>query len=474
MLNHVLEILKSHCFVDFHQPILLGVSGGSDSLCMLYLMHEAGIPVMVAHYNHRLRLEADREAKMVERWVEALGLPFYYAEREESSYINEELARQKRYEFLFKIAQQEKAQAVAVAHNADDQVETILLHLMRGSGLTGLKGMAFYSLPNAWSREIALIRPLLSTWRREIDEFIEARGLSPNIDRSNFDVSILRNRIRQELVPHLQTYSPQIKRLLCQTAELLNDEEMFIETWVDRAWKDCYIKKDRDQVELALDQFKKQAVNIQRRLVRRAISMLIPSLRDIDFGIVDRFITLSGRKKNYWNADLGEKLYFSKVDNRMIISKGELHLFGDFPRIAKGAIIPVQLPGTIKISPHWLLECHTVTLDNNSRKEIESNCNPYRIWLDLDKVDKPLVLRTRKTGDTFSPLGMEGHHIKLTDFMINEKIPCSFRDNWPLLAAGDDIVWVTGYHIANQFRVTKESKRAINISFNCDLNQIEK
>lgn len=469
MLNHVLEILKNRCFLNFHKPIVLGVSGGSDSLCMLYLLHEAAIPVIVAHYNHHLRPEADQEARRVEQWVKELGLPFHYGERENSAHINEEIARQKRYEFLFKIAQQENAQAVAVAHNADDQVETILLHILRGSGLSGLKGMAFYSLPNAWSREIALVRPLLSTWRREINEFIEARNLSPNIDRSNFDVSIMRNKIRQELIPHLQTYSPQIKRLLWQMAEILYDEEMFIETYVNRAWEVCFIKKDRHQIELNADQFIKQEITIQRRLVRRAISMLIPSLRDIDFGIVDRFILFCGRKKKYLNADLGERLYFSKIDNRAIITQGELRIPGDFPQITEGIIIPIHIPGTVEISPRWVLECISVTLDDNNRREIESNSDPYQIWLDLEKIDNPLILRTRKRGDTFNPLGMEGHHIKLSDYMINEKIPRSFRNRWPLLAAGEDIVWVTGYRMANKFRVTKDSKRAIHVSLNSNL-----
>ncbi len=467
MLHHVLKILKNRCFLDFSQPVVLGVSGGGDSLCMLYLLHEARIPLIVAHYNHHMRPEADQEALNVQCWVEDLGLPFVYGEREvrgeDVDHVSEEIARQKRYEFLFETANINKAQAVAVAHNADDQVETVLLHLLRGSGLTGLTGMAYYSLPNAWSREIPLVRPLLSTWRQEIDAFVKARNLSPNIDHSNFDVTLLRNRVRQELIPNLQTYSPQIKRRLCQMAEILTDEETMIEGVVEQAWTDCFIKNDVDLVELNAENIRSQKVNIQRRLARKAISYLIPSLRDIDYGIVDRFISLTGRDKNYRDADLGEGLHFSKNGDRVVITKGLFRFLGDMPQMTAGVVIPIEIPGMISLSPFWRLYVDKITLNDNNRQTIEGNSDPFQIWLDIDKVDLPLVLRTRKNGDTFYPYGLEGHRIKLSDFMINEKIPRSYRAKWPLVMSKNDIVWVMGHRLGHFFRVTAETRKAIHL-----------
>jgi tRNA(Ile)-lysidine synthase len=468
MLHHVLTILKDRCFLDFHQPVVLGVSGGSDSLCLLYLLHEAGIPIVVAHYNHHLRPEADQEAEQVNRWVENLGLPFVFGERiiegDVANHISEECARQKRYEFLFDTARDKKAQAVAVAHNADDQVETMLLHLLRGSGLTGLTGMAYYSLPNAWSQGIPLVRPLLSTWRQQIEVFIKERNLSPNVDNSNFDVTLLRNRIRRELIPYLQSYNPQIKRQLFQMAEILTDEETMIDGEVKQAWVDCFIKSEENSVELMVDEFRSQQINIQRRLVRKAISIIIPSLRDIDFGIIDRFITLSERNKNYHDADLGEGLHLSKNGNQVVITKGTLQHTGNTPQIDKGIVIPVQIPGMISLSASWCVVVERVMLGDDDRQKIEDNSDPCQIWLDIKNVESPMFFRTRKNGDIFCPLGMEGHSIKLSDFMINEKIPRSQRDNWPLLVVNGDIVWVAGRRNGHQYRVTPETREAVHLT----------
>ncbi len=468
MLHHVLTILKDRCFLDFDQPVVLGVSGGSDSLCMLYTMHEARIPIVVAHYNHHLRPEADQEAEQVSRWVEALGLPFVIGERriegENASHISEELARQKRYEFLFDVAREKKAQAVAVAHNADDQVETLLLHLLRGSGLTGLTGMAYYSLPNAWSRDIPLLRPLLATWRQEVDDFIKARNLTPNVDNSNFDITLTRNRVRRELIPYLQSYSPQIKQRLWQMADLLSDEEAMIDGVVEQAWADCFIKNESHSVDLNVDEFRSQKINIQRRLARRAIRILIPSLRDIDFGIIDRFITLTGRNKNYHNADLGEGLRLSKDWYRVTIIKGAPDLTEDAPQIDKGVVIPVEIPGMVTLSLSWRVFIERVMLSDDDRQAIENNADPTQCWLDIDNMDTPLFFRTRKNGDTFCPLGMEGHRIKLSDFMVNEKIPRLYRKNWPLLLVDGEIVWVAGRRAGHLYRVTAETREAIQMT----------
>ncbi|MBN1535291.1 MAG: tRNA lysidine(34) synthetase TilS [Anaerolineales bacterium] len=467
MLHHILKVLKLNCFVDFKQPIVLAVSGGSDSLFMLHMMRETKIPLFVTHYNHHMRVEADQEAEQVKYWAEEMGLPFIYGERslegKGADHISEETARQKRYEFLFTTALHHQAQAVAVAHNADDQVETVLLHLLRGCGLTGLTGMLYYSLPNAWSREIPLIRPLLATWRQEIDAFIEEKQLSPNIDHSNFDTKLLRNRVRQELIPFLQTYSPQVKRLIWQMAEILTDEETMIDQLVETAWKECFLRNMTNQVELNAISIDSQKINIQRRLVRKAISLLIPSIRDIDFGIVERFITLTGRKKNYLNADLGEGLLFTKQGKRVIITKGEFQVTDDVPQLDSGKIIPIKIPGVITLSPCWQMVVGHVVLDESTRKIIEENKDPWQLWLDADQVDTPLVLRRRKKGDTFCPAGMNGHRMKLSDFMVNEKIHQPQREKWPLLVSNDEILWVAGRRAGHFYRVTDETKQAVHL-----------
>lgn len=467
MLHHVLDILKNNCLLDFNRPVVLGVSGGADSLYMLYTLHEIGIPIVVAHYNHHLRKEADQEAELVQQWVTDIGLPFVFGERQtergSNDHISEEIARQKRYEFLFHAAQDLQAQAVAVAHTADDQVETVLLHLLRGSGLTGLTGMAYYLLPNAWSREIPLIRPLLSTWRQEIDAFIRENDLSPNIDRSNFDTNLLRNRVRQELLPYLQTYNPQVKRLLWQMAEILSDEENLIDEIVERAWEDCFIVKFSDQVELNARSIRLQKINIQRRLARRAISLLIPSLRDIDFGIIERFLFFCHRSKNYLDADLGEGLHLSKQGDRVAITRGLYIPDPRMPQLETEKVIPIDAPGVVLLSPTWQLHVELVPLDDIQRKKLQENSDPFQLWLDAEELNKPLLLRARKKGDSFCPLGMNGQRIKLSDYMINLKISRTLRAKWPLLLSNTEIVWVVGKRAGHYCRISEKTKNSVHL-----------
>jgi len=147
-----------------------------------------------------------------------------------------------------------------------------------------------------------------------------------------------------------------------------------------------------------------------------------------------------------------------------MITQGEYQVTDDFPQIAVESVISVPVPGTVKILPYWTLETRVVALDDHLKKEIESNSNPYQAWLDIDKVDLPLQMRARRSGDRFCPLGMEGHSIKLSDFMVNERIPRYLRNSLPLILSGKTIAWVIPYRIAHQFRVTAQTERVVWLS----------
>ena len=212
MLDHIQSTLERDCQILPDKQILVGVSGGADSLCLLDILIRLGYPVLVAHFNHLLRPEASDDARAVEGIADMLKVPLVLGEGSANDYAQEhnlsieESARNLRYRFLFKRAEIHDAKAVAVAHNADDQVETVLMHLLRGAGLDGLTGMPYRALPNPWSETIPLVRPLLGIWRTEIETYCTERELNPVIDRSNIDTTFFRNRLRHELIPELDTY----------------------------------------------------------------------------------------------------------------------------------------------------------------------------------------------------------------------------------------------------------------------------
>ena len=203
-------ILKDECGLVKDRPLIVGVSGGADSLCLMDTLRTSGYPLVVAHFDHQLRPDSSRDARMVMETTARLGLDCVvdtgnvreYAESKKMSI--EEAARALRYRFLFDLARRRNAQAVAVGHTADDQVETVLMHFLRGSGLAGLKGMSYRSIIKMFDVEIPIVRPLLAVAREETVEYCASHGLNPQHDSSNDSLDFQRNRIRHTLIPNLE------------------------------------------------------------------------------------------------------------------------------------------------------------------------------------------------------------------------------------------------------------------------------
>jgi tRNA(Ile)-lysidine synthase len=185
MLENLKQILQDECQLNLSLPIVVGVSGGPDSLCVLDVLDRNGYSAIVTHFNHKLRSSSDEEAEIIRHFAEERGLQFILGEEDVSERVEregesiEEAARNARYQFLFTCARSVGAQGVVVGHSADDQVETVLMHLLRGAGMSGLGGMTTRALPNAWSEHIPLVRPLLGVWRNQILDYCRERGLDP-------------------------------------------------------------------------------------------------------------------------------------------------------------------------------------------------------------------------------------------------------------------------------------------------------
>ena len=235
MLDRFPTTLQSECHLEQDLLLLVGVSGGPDSLCLLDVLRRLDYRLVVAHLDHGLRPESADEALAVQRLAESLGAACVVERQDVSAFAEmhgislEEAARSVRYRFLFEQARLYEAQAVAVGHTADDQVETVLMHLLRGAGLSGLRGMAYRSLPNTWSQDIPLVRPLLGTWREEVLAYCHANALQPHLDSSNLDIRFYRNRLRHDLIPYLKNYNPRVHEVLWRTARVLSDDYAVLE-----------------------------------------------------------------------------------------------------------------------------------------------------------------------------------------------------------------------------------------------------
>ena len=434
------------------------------------ILDRAGFPVVVAHFNHRLRTESDVEVLAVREIADARGLPFFSETGEVAVYAGEhrlsieEAGRELRYRFLFRVAGEHGAQAVAVGHNADDQVETFLMHLLRGAGLPGLKGMQFRTLPNPWSEEIPLVRPLLSVWREEITQYNTKRELEPLQDLSNFDTTYFRNRLRHELIPFLQDYNPAIKKVLWRTADVLRGDFEVLSRATSRAWSNAVLEQYLDSVSFAVEALKNLPVGLQRLVFLHAIGQLRPDLRDVGFDAVERALKFLNSPTQTGRADLIGGLYLLlEVDQLWLADwKGNLPV-GDWPWTSTEQEMPVQVPSSLGIGGSWRLIVEQAEDAGEEIKRALENRDAYRAWVDPDSLQAPLTVRTRRPGDRFEPLGMEGHSVKLSDFMINEKIPQRARSTWPVLVSGDRIVWVPGLRLGEPFKLRKDSTRAIRL-----------
>lgn len=468
MIGDLPYILQWECLFVPARLVLVGVSGGPDSLCLLDLLQRLGYPLVVAHLNHGLRPEAAEEAEMVRRLAQTRHLPFVLERVDTQTYAKtqslslEEAARELRYRFLFEQAARFQAQAVAVGHTADDQVETVLMHLLRGSGLAGLRGMAYRLLPNPWSQEIPLARPLLGVWREQVIAYCQEHGLQPVFDPSNLDTKFYRNRLRHEWIPVLESAHPHLRRRLWQMSRLLAEDYDLIQKMVDAAWEECIL--EQGTAYLGMNRLAVQSLPpaLQRHLLRRAIAALQPALRDLDLETVERGIAFISSPKGKCNLAAG--LFLLAEGGRLWLA----HRQTDLPRtgwpfLPPGDSLTLTVPGKLNLPQGWVLEAEWVKESRQAENQARQNRNPYRAWLDADAVSLPLIVRTRRPGERFHPLGMEGHSIKVSDLMINLKIPSRARPGWPLVCAGEQIVWIPGYRLAQTARLNPDTRRAISL-----------
>ncbi len=469
MLDRVQNSLKNNIKLKPEAPILVGVSGGYDSICLLHILHKLKYPLIAAYFNHGLRIEAKDEELLVEKLADNLGIKFVSSGQSVKSFAEEhhksieEAARILRYRFLFEQAELWKAQAVAVGHNADDQVETVLMHLIQGTGLDGLLGMQTLTLPNSWSEKISLVRPLLSTWRHDIIKYCNHFMLHPVNDSSNKDEKYLRNRLRHNLIPILENYVPNTQeRIWHMSATLKGDHDIVTEV-LNRSWEKCLIEQQPRYIVFDREKLFNQSIGVQRRLIRMAVKTMRVNIRNLDYDAVERatmFIqdSLQSKQTDYC---LGLRLVLE--NDKFYIADWEADLpFSSWPQLM-GENLKMPIPGTLAISSEWKFVARLVEDIEIAKKVYLENRNPFQVWMFLDRRKSCITLRSRQPGDRITPLGLNGKTVKISDLMINKKIPRRARAAWPLLCIDEEIVWVPGYQLGEFVKLSPTTKIAVHL-----------
>jgi tRNA(Ile)-lysidine synthase len=359
-----------------------------------------------------------------------------------------------------------KAQAVAVGHTADDQVETALMHFIRGAGLAGLKGMNYRTIIPLFDNDIPIVRPLLDTWREETVVYCAAHGLRPRHDMSNDSLDFFRNRIRNLLIPALESYNPRFKDAVWRTTHSLAGDHEILMNVVDTVWEKCVVQQAADFVSFDASSLTKHPLGLQRHLIRHAIDTIHPQGMDVSFATLERATKFINDPNRRPRMDLAGGLHLLREGMLIYILENESDLFIErWPQMPDGNnAVSLKVPGSITLSGGWKLNCERWNMASLAMEQARSNDDSYQVWLDANEISKDLALRVRQSGDRFEPLGMDGHEMKISDFFINEKLPQRARDRWPLLCMGDKVVWVPGHRPAHSFRLTESTKKALYFS----------
>ena len=459
----------SEHFDKINLKLILGISGGPDSLSLLYSLHKITqlhpklFTLYGAHMNHGLRkFESEQDAKFVMSTFENLKIPYYIKNIDSKKIYDqkkgslEEVMRYNRYSFFGEISNQINADMVVTAHTADDQTETILMNLIRGTGLNGLTGIQQISQKKFENHSFILARPMLEITSEETNEYCKILGLNPRIDKTNHSNRFTRNKIRNEIIPSLEKINPGAKKNIRNLSKIIGDEYKFIKQITDTNFSSIS-RITKNQIIIDRNDFKKLDLNIKRNIIIKTIETLEFEFKNLQKINIENII----------NAKTGTEL--KPTENIMVfIDKNEL-IFKKKSRIKKENQLlgqKITQTGITKIQD-WTIEITKQKLTTNHlvkyQKEKSKN-GTFAETFDLDKIKFPIYVRSRLSGDKLQPLGMKSTK-KLQDIFVDKGVPKRSRDLIPIVLSEEKLLWIVGHQIADWSKITTNTKNLLEIKF---------
>jgi tRNA(Ile)-lysidine synthase len=447
-LERARQTVHAHAMLKPGQRVLAAVSGGPDSVALLHLLRELGYPLVVAHFDHQTRQgESGDDARFVQEMANALTLPLAMdsadveAGAQRSTLSFEQYARQQRYAFLMDAARVHDCEAVATGHHADDQVETILMRMVRGTSPKGLAGIP----PVRESGGVRIVRPLIDCTRAQLLAYLAARGLAYRSDRTNADTTYLRNRIRHELLPYLRDKcNPQVDEALLRLGAVLRDESALLHGLGESFLERCLCGEDC----ISREHFAKGHPALQRR------ALVL-------------FTERCGFASTFDRVEEARRLLLDGETGKACDLGGGLLL-----RLSRGHAEIVR-PGSAAPEPAVLLAVpgETAALGRRFRVRfldalpplpLKTYCTPQRQLFDAETLGGTLVARRRQPGDRFMPFGMKGTK-KLKDYFIGLGLSWREREEAVVLESGGRIIWIAGYALDARAAVTEKTRRILEV-----------
>ncbi len=449
--DDVREAIARYRMVECGDGVVIAVSGGADSMVLLHALHnlrdELGCRLVVAHLDHGLRPSSAGDARFVSEAAAALGLALE-SERVDVGQLArvrrgglEDAAREARRTFLARVAAQHSAARIALGHTADDQAETLLYRLARGTGWAGLGAMAPVSG--------RLIRPLLSVTRAEVRQFASEQGIRWREDATNSDLRFARNRIRERVLPELVALNPDAARALTRTSALARDAETIARFAVDCVWPNVCLGETADCVRLSRVHLAAVPRAVQSEVVREALRRVRGDLHGLGHAHIHAVLSLVERS----------------TEGARDLPRARVAADAEIVEVASRDASSTDWATTLPLGRTALDDVGLVVEASVGAWLGGAAPAPADAWAevaDADLIRFPLVARGRRPGDRFSPLGL-GHDTRLKSFLINARVPRARRERLALICDQEKIVWIAGVRLSDAVKLGPATKRALTL-----------
>lgn len=444
--KQVWQTIEQFHMLDAGDRVLLGVSGGPDSVALLHILASGcqryGLQLFVVHVNHQLRPEAAQEAAYVQRLAEAWQLPFRLFQVDvralaaQKGLSLEQAGHEARFACFHQTAEAWQIDKLALGHHRDDRAETVLLHLIQGCGLDGLAAMP---PKDGW-----LIRPLAQVSKQELLQYCQQQGLQYFVDSTNLEPGCLRNQVRLELLPQLRQYNPRIGDALLRLQESCSADADYLAQCTMALWQQHGVREG-EQVLFPAAVWRQQHQALQRRLLRWFHQELTGSEANLTFRQIEQMAQLAQQEQGSQQMSLpGGVVFFRRYDQLGV-------------EWQRPALSPYccrwELSQELQL-PQWSCSFAATC----SEQPLPTDRGLWQVLVDADRLIEPLQIRSRLPGDTVQPLGMQGHK-KLKKFLMEKKIPFVERATLPLVVSAEEIIWIPGYFLADCVKITENTKR---------------
>ncbi len=455
MIDRVLKTIKDHSMFTPGDKVIAAVSGGPDSICLLHILNilksSLNIGLIAAHVNHGLRgEEADGDEEYARKVCDSFGVPFFSRKTDitvlaAKKGISLELAgREARYDFFNELLSEHKADKIALAHNANDQAETILMRIIRGTGLEGLVGIKPV-------RDGVFVRPLIQICRHDIENYCNKNNLKLRIDRTNLDNIYTRNKVRLDLIPFIEeNFNKDFINTLNRMSDILKKDNEYLEFVSGEVFeRSCELKKDR--IVIKKEAFSEKEA-ILARVIRVCINKLAGNINNIEKVHIYDIIKLH-------NHSTGKHI---ELPNNLtaVNNYGDINLkFKTKAALTNKNEYKIEI-NDCKVIEDFNLKIETREIDASEDQNLKSG--NFVKYFDKDKITGDITLRYRRDGDRIIPSGMSGSK-KVKDLFIDLKIPKDERDRIPIICFGNEISWILGVRVSERFKVSKNTRHILEI-----------